>query len=255
MSVSFDDLIAEADSVDVSGWDFSWLEGRAKEQRPPWGYQRLLTERMAEAKAALDIQTGGGEVLDGVPILPPTMAATESWPPNYAKATARLHPRGVVVVATPDEQALPFADGAFDLVSSRHPNSTWWDDIARVLAPGGRYLAQHIGARTNAELYEWFLGPRDEVYGPRHCDREKAAATAAGFEIVDFKTARLRVSFFDIGAVVYFLRKVIWCVPDFSVERYRDRLHALHERIVADGVFISRSTRTLFEAVRPDRTT
>ena len=185
-----------------------------------------------------------------MPILPPTMAATESWPPNYAKATARLHPRGVVVVATPDERALPFADAAFDLVSSRHPNSTWWDEIARVLAPGGRYLAQHIGARTNAELYEWFLGPRDDVYGPRHHDREKAAATAAGFEIVEFKTARLRVEFFDIGAVVYFLRKVIWCVPDFSVERYRDRLHALHERIVADRVFISHSTRTLFEAVR-----
>jgi SAM-dependent methyltransferase len=250
MPISFDALIDEADSVDVSGWDFCWLEGRATEQRPPWGYQRLLAQRLAEAKAALDIQTGGGEVVDGVPTLPTTMAATESWPPNCIKATSRLHHRGVVVVATPDERALPFADAAFDLVSSRHPNSVWWDEVARVLAPGGRYLAQHIGARTNAELYEWFLGPRDDAYGPRHHDREKAAAAAAGFEIVEFETARLRVEFFDIGAVVYFLRKVIWCVPDFSVERYRDRLRALHERIVADGVFVSHSTRTLFEAVR-----
>lgn len=30
----FDDLVAEADAVDVSGWDFSWLDGRATEQRP-----------------------------------------------------------------------------------------------------------------------------------------------------------------------------------------------------------------------------
>ena len=46
----------------------------------------------------------------------------------------------------------------------------------------------------------------------------------------------MRVEFFDVGAVVYFLRKVIWTVPDFDVDRYRDRLRALHDRIQADGV-------------------
>ena len=61
------------------------------------------------------------------------------------------------------------------------------------------------------------------------------AATAAGLEVVDLRRRRLRVEFFDVGAVVYFLRKVIWTVPDFDVERYRDRLRALHERIQADG--------------------
>ena len=54
--------------------------------------------------------------------------------------------------------------------------------------------------------------------------------------------------FFDIGAVVYFLRKVIWTVPGFSSERYCDRLIALHERIRRDGSFVAHSTRLLFEA-------
>ncbi|MGH7883913.1 MAG: SAM-dependent methyltransferase, partial [Candidatus Dormibacteraceae bacterium] len=40
MDKSFDELVAEADVVDVAGWDFSWLEGRATEERPPWGYQK-----------------------------------------------------------------------------------------------------------------------------------------------------------------------------------------------------------------------
>jgi len=131
--------------VDVSGWDFSWLDGRATEERPSWGYQRLIGERLPQVDAALDIQTGGGEVLAGVPALPLTMAATESWPPNVALAAARLHPRGVVVVADPDEPPLPFADASFDLVTSRHPASVWWTEIARVLRPGGSYLAQHSG--------------------------------------------------------------------------------------------------------------
>jgi SAM-dependent methyltransferase len=154
---SFDDLVSEAAAADVSGWDFSWLDGRATEERPSWGYQRLLAERLAEASSALDIQTGGGEVLGGVPKFPPTMAATESWPPNVQLATARLHPRGVVVVADHDEPPLPFGDDAFDLVTSRHPATIWWAEIARVLKPGGAYFAQHVGPRSNAELYEFFL--------------------------------------------------------------------------------------------------
>ncbi|EUA08840.1 methyltransferase domain protein [Mycobacterium xenopi 4042] len=90
---------------------------------------------------------------------PPTMAATESWPPNAALATRRLHPRGVVVVATRDEPPLPFADEAFDLVTSRHPIAVWWTEIARVLRPGGTYLAQHIGPASVRELVEFFRGP------------------------------------------------------------------------------------------------
>ena len=118
---SFDDLVAEARSADVSGWDFGWLDGRATEQRPSWGYQRLMSERLTMVSAALDIQTGGGEVLAQAAKFPPTMAATESWPANVALATRRPHPLGVVVVADPDEPPLPFADDSFDLVTSRHP--------------------------------------------------------------------------------------------------------------------------------------
>lgn len=70
MTRTFDHLVAEAESVSVDGWDFSWLDGRATEQRPSWGYQRLLGERLSRVRSALDIQTGGGEVLAGSGPLP-----------------------------------------------------------------------------------------------------------------------------------------------------------------------------------------
>ncbi len=248
MSSEFDELVAEAESVDVSGWDFSWLQGRATEERPSWGYQRLLGGRLATATSALDIQTGGGEVLAGVEAFPPTMAATESWPPNVALAARRLHPRGVVVVADPDEPPLPFADESFDLVTSRHPATVWWPEVARVLRPGGTYLAQHVGPESLAELYEFFLGPQPDQQHPRHPDRETADAEAAGLTVKTLRTERLRVEFFDIGAVIYFLRKVIWTVPDFTVERYRGRLRDLHDQIGREGRFVAHSSRTLIEA-------
>lgn len=162
MARSFAELVAEADAVSVDGWDFSWLDGRAYEQRPSWGYARQMAARLAGAKAALDIQTGGGEVLSEAGTYPPVMVATESWPPNLAKATARLHPLGVAVVADPDEPPLPFADGAFDLVTSRHPVRPWWAEIARVLCPGGTYFSQHVGPASVVELVEYFLGPIPE---------------------------------------------------------------------------------------------
>ena len=250
MTDRFDQLVAEAAAADVSGWDFSWLAGRATEQRPSWGYQRLMAERLAGVTAALDVQTGGGEVLAAAAAFPPTMVATESWPPNLALATGRLHPRGVVVVADPDEPPLPFADAAFDLVTSRHPATVWWGEIARVLRPGGTYLAQHVGPGSAREVYEFFLGPQPGPSG-RDPDRERAQAEAAGLHLAEQRLERLRLEFLDIGAVVYFLRKVVWIVPGFTVELHRDRLRDLHRRIEADGVFVAHSTRVLIEAHTP----
>ncbi|MEV4313113.1 class I SAM-dependent methyltransferase [Actinocrispum sp. NPDC049592] len=249
--MSFEELVAEANAVSVDGWDFSWLDGRAVEQRPSWGYAKQMAGRVATAQAALDIQTGGGEVLAEAPKFPPVMVATESWPPNLAKAAARLRPRGVVVVADRDDPPLPFADNAFDLVVSRHPVVPWWGEIARVLAPGGTYFSQQVGPASVFELVEYFLGPQsDEARNGRHPDKARADAEAAGLTVVDLRMESLHTEFRDIGAVVYFLRKVIWMVPGFTVEEYLPKLRALHERIEADGPFVATTTRYLIEATK-----
>ncbi|ACZ83117.1 class I SAM-dependent methyltransferase [Streptosporangium roseum] len=247
---TFEELVAEAESVSVDGWDFSWLDGRATEERPSWGYSRLVAERMAQASAALDVETGGGEVLAGVPRLAPLTVATESWPPNVALATERLRPRGVAVVATGDERRLPFGDGAFDLVTSRHPVTTWWEEISRVLQPGGTYFSQQVGPRTAIEVTEFFMGPQPVGSG-RDPERARAVAEAAGLEVRDLRLESLRMVFHDIGAVIYFLRKVIWIVPGFTVDHYRTELKALHDRIQADGPFLAHTTRFLIEARKP----
>lgn len=250
--MDFDALVAEAEAVSVDGWDFSWLDGRASEERPSWGYARLMGERMARAQVALDIQTGGGEVLAGVPRLAPVTVATEGWPPNLERAAKLLGPRGVTVVADRDEAPLPFRDDVFDLVVSRHPVRTWWGEIARVLAPGGTYLSQEVGPGSVFELVEYFLGPQpEEVRNARHPDRTRRGAEDAGLVVVDLRTERLRTEFHDIGAVVYFLRKVIWMVPGFTVAEHRATLRRLHDLIEADGPFVAYSARTLVEARKP----
>ena len=61
------------------------------------------------------------------------------------------------------------------------------------------------------------------------------------------------MEFFDVGAVVYLLRKVVWLVPGFTVDRFRDRLRQPHDRIAADGPFVAYSARTLAETRKPPR--
>lgn len=248
---TFEDLVAEAEAAPVEGWDFSWLEGRAAEERPPWGYARLVAARMADVSTALDLDTGGGEVLAGLACWPPHVVATESWRPNVARAARLLGPRGGWVVATgEDDPALPFRSGVFDLVVSRHPVDTWWEEIARVLRPGGAFLAQEIGQDSNAELHEAIAGPLPpgEKRGPH---RSRRLAEDAGLVVVDLREASPRTEFYDIGAVIYLLRKVIWTIPGFTVARYRGQLAAMHERIQAEGSFVSHAQRFLIEARKP----
>ena len=247
---SFADLVAEGAAEPVEGWDFSWFEGRASEERPSWGYARMMAARMAGARAALDIQTGGGEVLAtalaaGPP--PPVLAATESWPPNLAIAAASLRPLGGRVVQAADDGGLPFGTGTFDLVVSRHPVETVWPEVARVLRPGGHYFSQQVGAGSNRELTDFMMGPQ-----PVSPDREPrlavAEAEAAGLAVTDLREQALRTVFNDVGAVVYFLRKVLWTVPGFTVEAYQEQLRRMHDRIQAGGPFVAHAQRFLIEA-------
>jgi len=247
---TFEELLAEGAAEPVEGWDFSWFDGRATEERPSWGYFRLLGERMAGATAALDIQTGGGEVLSRIPHPPPILAATESWPPNIEVARRILVPLGASVVQVDDMADLPFPARSFNLVVSRHPTAVRWAEIARILQPAGTYLSQQVGAGSNRELTDAMMGPQPVDPG-RSAELAAAGARAAGLDVVDLRQQALRVTFSDVGAVVYFLRKVLWTVPGFSVGGYREQLARLHDRIQSEGPFVAHSQRFLIEARKP----
>jgi Methyltransferase domain len=248
---SFDALVREAEAAPIAGWDFSWLDGRAFEERPSWRYFDLVAERAGTVSSLLDVEVGGGHMIAALPAVPPLTVGTEDHEPNIAVAARRLRSRGAWLVR-PDARGaqLPLRGGAFELVTSRHPVTTWWDEIARVLQPGGSYLSQQVGPNSLRALSEWLMGPL-----PPGSSREPGAAARAaeraGLTVTTLREARPRTEFYDIGAVVYFLRLVVWIVPDFSVARYRDRLYALHEQIRHDGVYATTASRFLIEAVKP----
>ncbi len=252
--MTFEQQIAEGLAAPIDGWDFSWFDGHATEQRPTWGYSRLVTERLGTAHASLDIETGGAEVyataLAGASRRPSRIEATESWQPNFEIARKALEPLGGRVALLPDTDPLPYDDGAFDLVTTRFPTVVPWQEIARVLEPGGTFLAQLIVHGTNRELYEFMMGPQwvDPVSAEEHA---RSGAAEAGLEMLDFQQESPPLEFFDLASVIVFLRKVVWTVPGFTVEGYRDRLRAMFEHIEREGSFVSYGRRALVVARKP----
>lgn len=250
----FEALVAEGEAVPLEGFDFSWFEGRATEQRPSWGYLGLVAARIGTVDSVLDIETGGAEVfaeaLERATAQPRVVAASETWEPNVPVAERRLAGYGARVVHMTDGAPLPFADRSFELVVSRHPVWADWKEIARVLVPGGTYLSQQVGRQSNRELYEFLMGPQPDDDG-RSAARAREEAEAAGLSVTRLEEEALQVVFLDVGAIVHFLRKVPWTVPDFTVPRYRDRLRKLHDEIEANGRFVSHSRRMLVECGKP----
>ena len=120
MMDQFERLLTEAEAQQMSGWDWSFVEGRYIEAEPPWSYREQVHRYLPSTQRLLDMGTGGGELLASMAPLPSDTWATEGYPPNLSIARARLAPLGVTVVPMLERDILPFSGASFDLVINRH---------------------------------------------------------------------------------------------------------------------------------------
>ena len=200
----------------------------------------------------MDLGTGGGERLSRLAdAFPQRMFATEAYPPNFEIARAQLEPLGVTVVPYRSADViggtLPFDDDSLDAILDRHES---YDarEIARVLAPGGRFITQQVDGSDKPDLLEAFeLRPAypEVALGPF-----VSAAKAAGLIIERAEEWWGDSVFGDIGALVYYL-KATRTVPDFSVARYQLVLQDLQRRLRASGALTFRCGRFVLAARKP----
>lgn len=249
-SHSFSQLIDEALKQDFSGWDFSWLAGRWQEMPLPWDYRQLIVQRLPTVAALLDLGTGGGEFLSSLAPLPPLTCATEAYPPNIPVARAHLAPLGIEVAAIDDDRQLPYDDQTFDLIINRH-ESFWSTELRRILKRGGRFITQQVGGANCVQLNEFLCDEIKPRYAAWTMDRAMYWLEQAGFDIVSAREAFPDCAFYDIGAVVFYLKIIEWQIPDFELERYRDRLWAMHQLIQTEGAFVAKNHRFIIEASLP----
>ena len=214
-----------------SGWDFSYLDNRMIEDQAPWSYSARTAELMRQASSVVDMGTGGGErLLKLREYWPLKVVATEDYPPNFRLATERLSRFGAQVVDVPltDCDPMPFSDGEFDLVLNRHSGFNA-REVARILAPGGSFLTQQVHGLWAYDLIAAF--DAKPKWPESTLQKYVPQLEAAGLTIEDTQEWSGRLSFTDVGAIVYYLRAVPWLVEGFSVETHLPYLLALEQRL------------------------
>jgi SAM-dependent methyltransferase len=149
---------------------------------PEWDATRVSRDRLAPMLAALDAVPGAQRVLDvGTGSGAVARLLAERWPAAEVNGVdvspvmvdeARRLGRGERY-AVGDAAALPYEDGAFDVVTLNNM-IPFFDELVRVTAPGG-----HVAIAYS-------MGPRTPIWVP--LERVRAELERRGFEhVADFR--------------------------------------------------------------------
>lgn len=260
----FTSLLEEAEAQQFRGWDFSWLGPRMTSTPLPWSYDATVLQHARVAIDMLDMGTGGGEWLAALRVRPPRTVATEAWEPNVDVAGALLRPLGVTVVRVegapdnldqePDERRgpLPFPSQSFDLVVNRH-EAFVASEVARVLAPSGRFVTQQVGSCSGFHRLLGLPLPPPAPTRPWNLGLAIEQVERAGLTVVQSSEGESVISFADVGAVAWYLKAIPWELPGFSLDHHRAGLLHLHRRIKAEGGAAARQPAFFLVAVKSPR--
>ena len=232
-----------------SGWDFSYVAdtGRMVEFPLEWSYTSKILKKLRNANSLLDMGTGGGEFLSLLQPLPVNSYATEGYEPNLPIAKERLEPLGVNVVKVEEDNSLDFEDNFFDLVINRHEEYSA-SEVKRVLKQNGYFITQQVGGKNCIGLNK-ILGSIDD-FGMTEWELDYAVSELkeVGLKIIEKYEDFPKLRFYDVGAIIYYLKAVPWQIPDFSVDKYYNSLKKVHNKIQEKGFIDIKEHRFMIAA-------
>lgn len=217
------------------GWSFNYLthSGRMREFPLSWNYYNEISDYCKSANSLLDMGTGGSEFLSSLTFLPKDSSATEGYEPNVEEAKKRLEPLGITVFSVEEDSSLPIPSKKFDLIINRH-ESFCSSEIRRILKPKGYFITQQVGGLNDIDL-NLLLGADSNQYEDWNLDKASESLRSFGFKLKKIKEDKVKTRFYDIGAIVYYLKAIPWQVPDFSVDKYYKQLFHIHGFIRKQG--------------------
>lgn len=239
----------EEEVAHIHGWDFSHIDGRYKETTDfGWDYKSIILQYLSPEKKLLDLDTGGGEFLLSLGHPNENTAATEGFAPNVKLCTETLLPLGIDFKEADCRKYLPYDNESFDMVINRHGDFNE-KEIFRVLKKGGLFITQQVGAENDRELVDLLISkklllPFPEQYLSVAAEKFKNC----GFEIVDGRETFGNITFYDVGALVWFARIIEWEFTGFSVDTCLDGLLSAQKEIEEKGFVSGKTHRFLLVA-------
>ncbi|MFZ3577284.1 class I SAM-dependent methyltransferase [Virgibacillus sp. DJP39] len=239
----------EAIDQRFEGWDFSYISetGRMGSELLSWSYGSMVKSLMHSAKSMLDMGTGGGEFLSMLRPFPDKVCATEAYEPNIRIARNRLEPLGVGVFPIKDDTNLPFEKNQFDFIVNKHaaysPN-----EVRRIVREDGIFLTQQVGGSNCSDINKYLGTTINEDFLNWNMEVAETELKNHFFEFLYGKEEFPVQRFYDIGALVYYLKAIPWQVPDFSINRYEKELYQIHQLIQSSGYFEVKQHRFIIKA-------
>ncbi|MGG3640189.1 class I SAM-dependent methyltransferase [Bacillus gobiensis] len=232
-----------------SGWDFSFLSetGRMSSSLLSWSYGSMAISLIHRAHSMLDMGTGGGEFLSLLGPFTGSVIATEAYKPNVPVAKKMLEPMGINVVSIDGDTDLPFQDSQFDLILNRHESYSI-KEVRRILSDNGTFLTQQVGGLDCAEINKNLGVSLNKEFTDWSLSTAIKELRENGFEIAFCKEEFPVQRFYDIGAIVYYLKAIPWQIPDFTIEKYKDQLFQIHQTIQTEGYFDVKQHRFIIQS-------
>ncbi|GEP25119.1 class I SAM-dependent methyltransferase [Lentilactobacillus diolivorans] len=216
--------------IGIRGWDFSHLKRRWNNEKLPWDYRQLVLQSLTPNKMLLDMGTGGGELLSSFHHPAHQTAVTEAWQPNIDLLRKKFEPIGVTVYPVKQADMLPVHNQSVDIITNSH-NAFNAKSVANKLNSTGLFITQQVGATNNFSLSQ-FLNPNYVPAFPKNTLLQTInACQKAGLKIRLDKQAFPKMTFFDVGAIVYYASIIPWEFPNFSVDKCLPQLLALQQII------------------------
>lgn len=244
----FEALIRSVD-LPFTGWDFSFVTetGRITSEPLSWSYGSMAIPLIQESNSMLDMGTGGGEFLSMLRPFPKTACATEGYLPNVSVAKSKLEPLGVEVFQVEEDEKLPFKNSYFDLILNKHESYSC-KEVRRIMSENGIFLTQQVGGQDYHEINLALDLPINNDY--EHWTLQNAVADLKqnGFVILEYKEEFPLQRFYDIGALVYYLKAIPWQAPEFDLEKDKEQLYKLHLMIMEKGYFDVKQHRFFIKA-------
>ncbi|WP_432667451.1 class I SAM-dependent methyltransferase [Wukongibacter baidiensis] len=229
------------------GWDFSHLDGRLKEEKLPWDYRSIICKYLNKDKLLLDMGTGGGEFLLSLQHTYTNTSVTEGWKPNLKLCKETLEPLGITVQQVFNDNKLPFDDDTFDIVINRHEEYNA-KEVKRILKDDGIFITQQVGGKNNEKLSKFLITNFESDVLAFELNKEVSKFKNLDFTILYENEYFPSLKFFDVGAIVYFAKIIVWEFPNFSVERCFNQLCELENRLKKNGYVESLEHRFIIVA-------
>ncbi|WP_368651912.1 methyltransferase domain-containing protein [Ornithinibacillus sp. 4-3] len=235
------------EEVKFEGWDFSCIQDDWENETLPWNYAEIVNRYLSSDLKLLDMGTGGGEFLLSLNHPYEKTSVTEGWQPNIELLKRVLVPLGINLATIGEDGIIDYGDNSFDIIINRH-ESFDVNEVKRVLKPNGIFITQQVGGENGNRLSNMLIPGFQPKYRTLNLRNTQCELECSNFEIVFANEYFPYQKFFNMKALIYYVKVIEWEFPEFNVMNNFEQLLNAYKELTLNGYILNYEHRFIIVA-------